>query len=57
MTIPAGGQTKLTIRHDPAEMKKHVESSGPFTHYVDILSNDPAAQQVRFSITGEYSDS
>lgn len=57
MTIPAGGQTQLTIRHTPAEMKKHVEKPGPFTHYVDILSNDPAAPQVRFSITGEYSDS
>jgi len=55
MTIPAGGETKLIVRHDPVEMKKHVPEGGPFTHPVDILTNDPAASQVRFMIKGDIS--
>jgi hypothetical protein len=31
---------------------KEQHGAGPLTHYVDILSNDPAAKQVRFIITG-----
>lgn len=50
-TIPPGGEGSIKMTHDGAEMKEHGQL-GPVTHYVDILSNDPAAPQVRFVIAG-----
>ncbi len=50
-TIPPGGEATIKLTHDGAQMKQHGQL-GPVTHYVDILSNDPAAPQVRFVIAG-----
>ncbi|MFQ6057630.1 MAG: DUF1573 domain-containing protein [Anaerolineae bacterium] len=50
-TIPPGGEGTIKLTHDGAQMKAHGQL-GPVTHYVDILSNDPAAPQVRFVIQG-----
>jgi len=50
-TIPPGGEGTIKLTHDGAQMKQHGQL-GPVTHYVDILSNDPAAPQVRFVIAG-----
>lgn len=50
-TIPPGGEGTIKMTHDGAQMKEHGQL-GPVTHYVDILSNDPAAPQVRFVIAG-----
>jgi len=44
--VPAGGETQLRVSYDPRIRK----DTGALTRYVDVLSNDPAAPQVRFTI-------
>lgn len=45
--IAPGGEAQLRVAYDPRQYK----DQGKVTKYVDILSNDPAAPQVRFTIT------
>jgi len=46
-TIAPGEETQLRVSYNPAQYK----DQGKITKYVDVLSNDPAAPQVRFTIT------
>lgn len=47
-TIPPGDEAQLRVSYDPRVNKDRGKA---ITRYVDILSNDPAAPQVRFTIT------
>lgn len=52
-TIPAGQEAQLRVTYDPRVNK---DKNAPITRYIDILSNDPAADQVRFTITAFVRD-
>jgi hypothetical protein len=47
-TIAPGEEAKLRVAYDPRVNK---DRGRAITRYVDVLSNDPAAPQVRFTIT------
>jgi len=51
-TIAPGEEAQLRVQYDPAQYKDR----GAVTKYVDVLSNDPAAPQVRFTITAFVQD-
>jgi hypothetical protein len=46
--LAPGAEGQLRVTYDPRVNK---DAGKPITRYVDILSNDPAAKQVRFTIT------